>query len=198
MSQEEKDDPLGRWVMSECKKQDTTLLETRSVGESQRTTKPRHPGATPSVRKASKLRWTCRAWQKGQRHSFSLGEEPRLKRWTESDNQFCLQLFRKLDQEEKGFVVNWFVFFLKDWRKESIFMQEGTWIWNGWMWRLQREQAEAGLRIVLKQKQCQEALWLSQWGRGVAIVRLVNSEQRFWWMSHEPQSNPPYPSSHKS
>lgn len=56
MSQEERDDPLGGWVMSECKKQDTTLLETPSVGESQRTTKPTHPGAAPSVRKAGKLR----------------------------------------------------------------------------------------------------------------------------------------------
>jgi hypothetical protein len=64
----------------------------------------------------------------------------------QSDIQFCLQLFSKLVQEEKVFVVNWFVLFLRAWRKEPIFRQEGS---------LDIEVAEgthteADLRIVLK------------------------------------------------
>lgn len=61
--------------------------------------------ASPSVRLAGEL--TSRASMAGRtkRHALhSVG--PCLQGQMESDNQFCLQVLSKLDQEGKGFVVN--------------------------------------------------------------------------------------------
>lgn len=116
-------------------------------GGSKKNHKTKTSWISPSVRKAGELTNQVSMGRKDKDEHSLWSEEPCLQRWMEqSDIQFCLQLFSKLVQEEKVFVVNWFVLFLRAWRKEPIFRQEGS---------LDIEVAEgthteADLRIVLK------------------------------------------------